>query len=314
VKSPHLSIIMVNWNGREVLEECLLSICEFGAGEDYETIVVDNASTDGSSDFIRRRFSSVHLIQSDHNLGFAGGNNLGARHARGELLLLLNTDTRLLTPLDPGIQSFGHCPRLGALGCLMRDGHNSVRPSYGYFPTLPRLLWAQAGLDHFLPAVMKPVIEPVQKSHHLTKDVDWISGAFLMTPRKLWEQLGGLDERYFMYIEDIDYCQRLKNMKYRVEYNCGIEIVHYGAGGFEMRGTWKGGRALLHSTRGYIKYHQKFSKPFVSTAVYSTLIGGAFIRFLLLSIRSKLDSCAMNTEKADAYWDVLTQLSRGSNL
>lgn len=250
-----LSIIIVNYNGVKFLTGCLNSIEEH-VNRPHEVIVVDNASTDGSVELIKENFPRVRLIQSGKNSGFSGGNNIGARCAKGELMLLLNNDTRLLTPLDAAIEEFGRDERLGALGCGMSYGDGSFQPTIGLEATPLSLVLSWTGLARFrfAPEVFKRV-EHDQRQYLAAKNgVAWISGAFLMTRRGLWDALGGFDERYFMYVEDVDYCRKVREAGYRVDYTPLVKIVHYEGGGK----AWIGDKALTDSMRSYIVYMKKF--------------------------------------------------------
>lgn len=253
-----LSIIIVNYNGKRFLKECIDSIEEFAAST-HEIIVVDNASIDGSCEYLKAEFPNVRLVESGKNLGFTGGNNLGARHARGEMLLLLNNDTRLLSSLEPAIREFENDERLGALGCRMsyRDGRFQSTVGLEAAPLRIILSWAGLGRFRSAPSVFKRMEYDESKYDTPQKAVAWVSGAFLMTRKGLWERLGGLDERYFMYMEDVDYCKRVRHLGYRVAYTPEVKIIHYEGGGR----AWVGEKALKDTMRSYMLYTEKFYGP-----------------------------------------------------
>ncbi len=251
-----VSIIIVNYNGKKYLTDCINSI-ESCAETPYEIIMVDNASTDESCAHIRTYHPNVKLVVNDKNLGFAGGNNLGALHATGELLLLLNNDTRLLTSLSPAVREFEEDTRIGVVGCRLLYENGTVQPSIGFehLPLRLVLSWTGFSSFSFMPQIFKRAESNV-KYYAYAKDAAWVSGAFLMTRRDLWLRLGGLDERYFMYIEDVDYCKRVRMTGYRVKFTPDVEIIHYGAAGR----AWIGEKALEDSMQSYIVYFRKFYK------------------------------------------------------
>ena len=249
---PMLSILIVNYNGKKFLADCFASIKRHVTCS-YEIIVVDNASADGSCEFIAENYPEVRLVASSVNTGFTGGNNLGGEHARGEFLLLLNNDTVLLSDIAPAVAEFDD-PTLGALGCHLVYGNGTLQHSFGFEHTPGRLVlfWLLGDLfKRFAPAKLAET-EPAEYARKQAH-VAWVSGAFLLTRTALWHQLGGLDTRYFMYVEDVDYCKRVAEADYRVEYFPGAKIIHYGGAGR----AWIGLRALQNTLRSYLIYTRK---------------------------------------------------------
>lgn len=293
-----LSIIVVNHNGRRFLHDCLKSINEY-AQCNHELIVVDNASTDGSCEYLREYFPQVRVIENDRNLGFSAGNNIGSALAQGELLLLLNNDTRLTTSLLPAIKEFAEDDRLGVLGCKIYHGDGGLQLSIGYELTPLRAVLSWTGLNslRFAPSIFKR-IENNEGRYATFRETAWLSGAFLMTRRSLWKKLGGLDERYFMYIEDVDYCKRVRVLGYKVAFTPAIEIIHHEGGGK----AWIGEKALKDSMKSYViylkKFHNKHSPFFVRTGLGIIMIA----RALAYSIASFISGSHIYTEKKKAYF------------
>lgn len=240
----NLSIIIVNYNGKHYFDACLKSISEQTPFE-HEVIVVDNASSDGSAEHLRSNYPDIKLIQSERNLGFAGGNNLGARHATGRYLLLLNNDTILLSDLSQAVALMERDESVGVLGARMLGKKHEYRYSAGYFPEpwrLVRFSLLYRTYDGFRDGVFS------QNADCLP--VDWIEGSFLLTPANVWRRLGGLDETYFMYIEDIDYARRVTDLGSRVVYCPKVSYIHFGGSNHERVGM---------ITSGFRKYHQTHS-------------------------------------------------------
>ncbi|MGH9878910.1 MAG: glycosyltransferase family 2 protein [Nitrososphaerales archaeon] len=254
-EAMELSIIIVNFNGKNFLEDCLQSIREHVQFE-HEVIVVDNASTDGSVEYLRGNFPDVKLIVSPENRGFTGGNNLGAQEAKGRYLLLLNNDTVVTSSLDPLIEMMQREPAIGALGCNMVYGDGRLQESVGYEHTALRILLSWMPIARMLPDNLARRTVPATSNFYQKDAVeaDWISGAFLITPLLLWHRLGGLDENYFMYIEDVDYCRRVHDEGLRVMYSNLVKITHFEGGGR----SWIGRRAVLNTADSYVIYARKF--------------------------------------------------------
>ncbi|MBN1483088.1 MAG: glycosyltransferase family 2 protein [Chloroflexia bacterium] len=217
-----LSIVIVNWNGGQVLLDCLESIYARTHSFGLEVIVVDNASSDGSPERAAADYTQVRLLRSEHNLGFAGGNNLGLEAARGRYLLLLNNDTVVLEDaLEAMLAEIESRPEVGILGCRLLNPDGSLQRSCGMFPSL---------LTEFLDQTMLHRLFPTYKigrwDYNSARPVDWVTGACLLVRRKTYEQIGGLDEGYFMFLEDVDWCQKAWRAGWQVFYTPAAEIVH----------------------------------------------------------------------------------------
>ena len=213
---PRLSILLVNYNGIRWINGCLDSVRRF-APSDAEVILVDNASTDGSAEVVASAYPWVKLLRGPKNLGFAGGNNLAATLATGEFLLLLNTDTVLRDALEPVVQWLATHQTVGAVGINMLNGDCHPQSCTGRFPTPSNLILARAML-----------VAPEAYAARQASNVDWLQGSFLMMPTKLWRTLHGLDEGYFMYVEDVDLCQRIRQVGYECVYLPWTSYIHYG--------------------------------------------------------------------------------------
>jgi GT2 family glycosyltransferase len=273
-----LSILIINYNGKKFLEACLGSIVRHVPVE-HEVILLDNASVDGSSDYVREFFPDVRLINSDQNLGFAGGNNRAAREATGEYLLLLNNDTVLQNNIAPALDLLERDPAIGVAGALMLDGNGTYSNSAGHFPSPLRLVRIASvyrsdgcfGSGDFS-----------QHEHGRSCNVDWVAGSFLLVRRPLWQQLHGLDDGYFMYGEDIDFCRRVRDAGLLIAYCPDVRYVHYC--GFDLS-------RLPLTIKGFKRYHQKFSNIFnrslASGILCSGLIFRAFVYGLLFIITVK---------------------------
>lgn len=295
--SRYLSIVIVNYNGHRFLAECLASIQQFVTCS-HEVIIVDNASIDDSVQYIEATFPAVQLIKSVVNTGFTGGNNIGVRQAKGELVLLLNNDTKLLGPIENALAAFKK-PKLGALGVHLFYGDGRNQSSVGYEHTPLRIVLSWVGLARHaaLPTVFRRT-ECNPKFYEEGHDqVDWVSGAFLMTRRNLWNDIGGLDERYFMYVEDVDYCRQVRERGFDVAYIPSVEVMHYEGGGK----AWVGPGALIRTIRSYRLYLEKHHGPAVAlfTGAFLALVMAARVPFYLL--RYKQNKSTIDAEKAIAY-------------
>lgn len=221
--TPQTSIIIVNWNTRQLLLQCLSSIRTHAAH--CEVLVVDNGSTDGSHTAIEHEFPEVRIIRHAENKGYARANNAGVRAAAGEYLLFLNSDTILMADTVALLSKLLH-EHPGAAACsprLLQQNGKAQPFAFGGDPTLKYLL-ARASARF-------GIRKPMHNWDTATlQTVDWVSGACLLIRRSAFEQVGGFDEKIFMFFEDNDLCLRLRQAGWNVLYAPHIAVIHLGGG------------------------------------------------------------------------------------
>lgn len=221
-----LSIIIVSWNVRDLLAACLASL-----PREAETIVVDNASGDGSAAMVLARFPHVRLITNEDNLGFTRANNQGIVQSQGSFILFLNPDTVVQNEaLDTMITYLHEHPNVGVVGPQLRYGDGSLQSSRRRFPTLATALFESTPLAwHLNPARNRLALRyhMADRQPHQVQEVDWLVGAALLTRREVLHQVGGFDESYFMYSEELDWCRRVKKAGWRIVYLPAATITHY---------------------------------------------------------------------------------------
>jgi len=229
VSNKDLSIIIVNYNTKDFLKNCLNSIIKNTQGINYEIIVVDNASSDGSLEMLKRNFSEVKLIVNKENLGFAKANNYGIKIAEGKYILLLNSDTLILDNCLYNILKFANSIHNGSvIGCKILNMDKSLQWTCYYAPNL------LTELIFFTIQIIKDIWDPMTFwkymkywDHKKIKDVDCISGCFLWIGREVFDKVGMLDENFFLYYEDSEFCFRVrKKSNYKIYYFPYSEIVH----------------------------------------------------------------------------------------
>ena len=223
-----LSIIIVSWNVKELLAKCLHSVKKNNSVVPTEIIVVDNASTDGSAEFIKARFDDVMWIQNRENLGFPRANNIGIEKSSGKYVVLLNPDTLMLEDsFRKMIDFLDRNSGCGAVGCKLIDQNNLVDFNGARnFPTIASLLF-----EPYLSKIFKIRIKDVTMKdwdHLGSRYVDVVSGACFMIGRELVDNIGYLDEDIFIYADDDDLCYRIKQGGKTVYYLAETAIIHYG--------------------------------------------------------------------------------------
>lgn len=225
-----LTISIVHTDNRARLEKCLRSIEAGTRAITYEIIVVDNASTDGGAEMVRREFPQVQLLCIPTRRGFSAGHNLALARGRGRYLLILNDDTELVADCFERLVHFMDAhPEAGACGPKLLNPDGSLQRTANRFPTLTYGIFEALALNRFFPN------NPIQRANiyaewdrSTTRAVDAVSGACLLVRREVMEQVGLLDENFFLYSEEVDWCYRLARAGWQVYYVAEAQLVHYG--------------------------------------------------------------------------------------
>ena len=223
--TPTLSIVIVSYNARADLEHCLASLAAHSVRTPHDVVVVDNASTDGSAD-AAERVPGVQVIRCAANAGFAAANNIGIRATAGDLILLLNSDT--LVPdgaLDRLVARLQNAPDVAAVGPRLVDGQGRAELSFGRMIS-PLNEWRQQRLMRALARGDAETVGLVDTLTRQEQRPDWVSGACLLVRRADAEAVGLLDERYFMYTEDVDFCAALRARGRAILFAPDVEVVH----------------------------------------------------------------------------------------
>jgi hypothetical protein len=225
-----VSVIIVNYNVRQFLENALTSIRRAMEGLEGEVIVVDNASDDGSTEMVKAKFPDVILIENRRNLGFAASNNIALRRARGKYLLLINPDTIVQEDtLRVMLAFFAETPDAGLAGCKILNPDGSLQLACRRTYPTPWVAFTKTfGLSSLFPGSrLFGKYNLTFLNENETYPVDAVSGSFMMVTREVLEAVGGLDESFFMYGEDLDWCYRVTQAGFKVYYVHGTKIVHY---------------------------------------------------------------------------------------
>lgn len=228
--STRISIIIVNYNVKEYLEQALVSIKKSLANFSYEIFVVDNASVDGSVAHIRRRFPEVKLIPLTENVGFGRANNMAIKEARGEYVVLINPDTVVEeATFSELVRFFEDYQNAGAVTCKIIDANGSFSIDCRHsIPTPMIAFWKVIGFSRLFPrSKIFAKYNLTYMDENTVSEVPAISGSFMMIKKEVLDRVGGFDERFFMYCEDIDLCHRINEEGFKIYYVPSTQIVHY---------------------------------------------------------------------------------------
>ena len=285
---PDVSVIIVNYNVRDFLHQSLLSIQIALKGIHSEIFVIDNASDDGSAEMVRRRFPRIQLIANTANLGFAKANNIALKKARGKFLLLINPDTIVQEDtIRVMVEFLQNHPEVGLAGCKILNPDGSFQPACRRgFPT-PWVAFAKIfGLSRLFP---KTKLFGTYLSMEETYPVDAVSGSFMMVRKEIFEQVGGLDESYFMYGEDLDWCYRIRQAGWRIFYVHSTQIIHY-KGESTRRSSLDEIRTFYNAKHLFVEKHFQSSRIFnIALRLSIGLVSfAAFITFALRPLKIEL--------------------------
>jgi GT2 family glycosyltransferase len=277
----HLSIIVVNWNTCDFLAQCLRSIYDTTSDLNFEVIVVDNASADGSVEMVCQDFPQVQVIANAENVGFVRANNQAIARCQGRYVLLLNSDTQVLPgSLEKTIQFMDEHPSAGIAGVQLLNPDGSFQASYTPLPTLWREFLILSGLGRWLIRSAFPSCGP-QTEKGAQKIKGYVEGAYLMARREAVEQVGGLDERIFMYAEEVDWCYRFHQDGWEIWYLPQAPIIHYGGqSSKKQRGRME---AELYRSRVYFfnKHYGKGAAFCLKVLIYAMTLPKMLIHELL---------------------------------
>ncbi|TSC85977.1 MAG: Uncharacterized protein G01um10147_1044 [Microgenomates group bacterium Gr01-1014_7] len=278
-----LSIIILSYNTKEITNECLKRL-QAKNKKNIEVIVLDNASSDGSVEMIKKNYPWVNLIVSKENTGFSKGNNIAFKKSKYPVVLFMNSDVYVEDDtLEKALGYFENRVEVMGPGMVFEDG--SFQPSAGELPTpLNTILWI-FGLGGF---------HPKKKSYfEKMRQVGWITGAFFMIKREVYERVGGFDENIFMYLEEVELCKRITLAGFKIWYVPEIIVTHlHGASSKFDRSP-----ALSKELQGLKYYFQKYYKE-IYPVVKLFLILGLIMRIVAFSLLGK-------TKRAKVYMEGL---------
>ncbi len=228
--APVVSVVVVSFNTRELLRECLASVSTHLGSLPHETLVVDNASSDGSAEMVAAEFPSVRLLRNPVNEGFGRANNRAMQEAHGDVFLLLNSDARLvdasLLALVAGLRAG---PDIGVLGPRLRRPDGSTQPSAYRFGWLRLIALEELGLYKLWPpAGRAELLLGGYWDHSARREADWLVGACLLVRRDAFERTGGFDQGIFLYGEEEEWCWRIRAAGWRVVFDPAGQVVHVG--------------------------------------------------------------------------------------
>lgn len=291
-----LSVIIVNWNTKKLLDSCISSVIRFTKDITYEVLIVDNGSRDGSQALVNKKYPQATLIANKDNLGFTKANNQGIKVAKGEYILLLNSDTYLIENSLKKLVDFAKSKKnLGAVGPLMLNPDRSIQQSVGFFPNLPQMFFWLSFIDD-LPfgQFLAPYHVDHDAFYHSEREVDWVTGAAYLFPKEIINSAGLLDEKIFMYGEEVEWSYRIKKAGNKIFFTPQTKIIHIGRGSSQASSN-----AIAGEFKGVIYFYKKH-RGFIALQIARLFLKiGALARIIIFTIlgRHELAKCYVQSFK-----------------
>ncbi|MDQ3740632.1 MAG: glycosyltransferase family 2 protein [Actinomycetota bacterium] len=292
------SVVIATWNAADVLGACLDSLAAQRVEGGFETIVVDNASTDRTPEVVAAHAERIRTIRNEENLHYGGANNQGAREARGDVLVFLNPDTELRGPdALATLVAAADAPGAGLAGPLLLNPDDTLQPSCASFPSVPRALLTATGTFRLLPERLRRRMSADHWAHDAPADVDWVMGAALAVRAELFRELGGFWPQ--MYAEEEDLAYRVRARGLCVRFEPAARVMHVGNHSAAQR--WspaERGRMVAEADLLFLRTH--YSRP-RATAIRAVTGAGYAARVVVHGLLGRRDAVALFATMARAY-------------
>lgn len=296
---PDLSVIVISYNTRAVLARCLQALDEAAATAalHIELIVVDNASTDGSADLVAAEYPDARVVRNAHNLGFAAANNQGLARVASPYCLLLNSDAFIgPAALRAGVDLLRGGPEIGMIGVRIDNPDGTLQASYGSFPTLWSDICFSLGADRLM--------RRRTDDQHIGP-ADWVHGACMFVRTAAVRDAGPLDERFFMYSEEVDWCRSFWRSGWEVWYLGKASVVHLG-GASHTSDLHR--RIALY--RGRLGLRRRFGGPLASSLLWATVVVGLGARTAARGLAQQLLRRQLGRQSPQSDWLLAREISR----
>jgi GT2 family glycosyltransferase len=308
VNHTELSVIIVNWNTRNLLAQCLRLVYDTITSLEFEVFVVDNASQDDSVAMVKRLFPQVRLLENEENVGFARANNQALQDSRGRYVLLLNTDTFVREGTIEQMVAFMDAhPDAGVAGCRLYYPNGKLQPSCSSFPSLSTEFYLLTSLDRLL--ARSPIFGRYWmtcRDFNSVREVDVVMGAFMIVRRQAIEKAGLLDETFFMYSEEVDWCYRIRRNGWKIYYVPHAEATHIWGGSVQHNEA----EMVVEMYKSRTAFFRKHYGSLSAWLLKLLLVGASASRLVLLPFKYVLrgEAREKTRQKWAAYWKLLKAL------
>ncbi len=256
-----VSVVVVNWNTQDILRDCLRSIYEQCGEIELEVIVIDNASTDSSVEMVKKDFPQVTLIENPQNRGFAAANNQGIAVSKGRYVLLLNSDTVVLDNAIAKTVAFAdNHPEAAVVGCRVLNPDRTLQPTCFMFPSILNMLLSSTYLYKLFPKNKFFGRERMTWwDRNDIREVDVVTGCFMLVRQNAIKEVGSMDEQFFMYGEETDWCYRFKQAGWKILFAPCAEIIHLGGQSAQKMATFM----VVQIRKSILRFMKKHHGPII---------------------------------------------------
>lgn len=307
VHSLDLSIIIVSWNVSQYLAACLDSIQANVGDLNMEVLVVDSNSSDSTVEMLHTRYPWVKILSQSENVGFTRGNNIGLAAAQGRHCFLLNPDTEIVAQaLTQMVKYIDQHPEVGIVGPHTLNSDGTTQSTRRRFPTLITALFESTWLQRFAPRRVLDRYYAHDIADNATADVDWVQGSAVLLRRAVYQQIGGLDEQYINFSEELDWCKRARLAGWRVVYLGDTTIIHHGGKSFEQVVSVK----HIYFQQSKLRYFHKYHGWLAALILRLFLIASYGQQLILEALKGLLGhKQAMRRDRVRIYWQVIRALT-----
>jgi len=302
VKAEDLSVVVVTWNTRELTRNCLRSVLDNAGTLALELFVIDNASDDGSAQMIREEFPSAKLIRNDRNRGFAAANNQALGLTSGRYILLLNSDTLILSDvLQKSVQYMDEHSVVGVFGCRVLNPDRTLQPTCFEYPSLLNLFLLTSGLSRLSWPRFFGKYLMSGWNRDSEREVDVVTGCYMFIRQAALREVGFMDEAFFFFAEETDWCKSFRKRGWSVRFAPVGQIIHYGGASIKLIDQ---GRGIL-LTHALIAFHRKHGGPIAAFLAWALLLifnVSRYIGWLLIWAFGRSDKAA---RRRDQFKEIL---------
>jgi GT2 family glycosyltransferase len=302
VSPVDLSIVIVSWNTREILRDCLASVVANAGGLVTELFVVDNASSDGSAEMVHADFPSAKLIRNEQNRGFAAANNQALRIAHGRQVLLLNSDTLILDDvLEKSVRYMNEHPDVGIMGCRVLNPNRTLQPTCFEFPNFLNLFLVTFGLARLPWPRFFGKYRMTGWKRDCERDVDVVTGCCMFVRHDAMREIGFLDESFFFFGEETDWCKRFEEEGWGVRFAPVGDIVHYGGASAKQLNH----RRDILLIGALVDFNRKHGGKLIGYFVWALLWISNVMRYLGFLVVSIFDRKGSTSRRRDHFRNIL---------
>jgi len=311
-READLTIVIVNYNTRQLLRPCIDAIHASAGSLHLQIVIIDNGSRDGSAEVMKAEFGDCELVFNPSNIGFGRANNLALPKVRGAYVLLLNTDAFVaIESLESTVRYMEANPAVSVLGVRLIGRDGELQPSCRYFPTPWNEFLSRTGLARLFPGTK--LVDDMAWAHDAPRECDWVPGCYYLVRKSVLDRVGLFDPRFFLYYEEVDHCRAVKAAGGQVVFYSGTTVVHIGGESAKSDSALTAGRQIpaLQIESGLLYFRKHHGLPGVWLAAVLATVGDAVLAIKAVVRRAASRPEGGTWQHSAATWSLLLKTSFG---